>query len=165
MSTVYRGGMRIGAGVEWGIHCCVVISRADGPVPAQKLAEYHDVSRTYLAKALQALSRAGIVQTTEGRSGGYVMARPAADVSLNDIITAIEGPGPVFQCTEIRQNGPFGAKPAECTAPCGVAKAMYDAETAWRASLSGVTIADLAAHVGEVLPPERAAAISSWLGR
>ena len=53
MSTVYRGGMRIGAGVEWGIHCCVVISRADGPVPAQKLAEYHDVSRTYLAKALQ----------------------------------------------------------------------------------------------------------------
>lgn len=157
--------MKIGAGVEWGIHCCVVISRADAPVSAQKLAEFHGVSKTYLAKALQALSRAGIVRTTEGRAGGYVMARRAAEVTLLDVVTAIDGPGPAFQCTEIRQNGPFGAKPADCTSPCGVAKAMYAAESAWRASLDGVTIADLAAHVAETTPAERSAAVEAWLRR
>lgn len=159
------GGVKIGAGVEWGIHCCVVISGADQPVPAQKLADFHGVSKTYLAKALQALSRAGIVRTTEGRAGGYVMARPPDDVSLLDVVQAIDGPGPAFRCTEIRQNGPFGAKPEECTVPCGVARAMYDAEEAWRRSLAGVTIADLAAHVAEVTSAERAEKVAAWLGR
>ena len=155
----------MGAGVEWGVHCCVVISRAEAPVPAQKLADFHGVSKTYLAKALQALSRAGIVETTPGRAGGYVMSRRPDDVTLLDVVTAIDGPGPAFHCTEIRQNGPYGAQPSECRTPCAVAKAMYDAEDAWRTSLRAVTIADLADHVAEVVPPDRSEAVAAWFRR
>ena len=77
--------MKLSAGVEWAIHCCVVLSQADGPVPAHRLAEFHGVSRTYLAKSLQALSRAGLVSSTEGRVGGYVLDRDEAGAAFHDV--------------------------------------------------------------------------------
>src|SRR3954449_3986513 len=139
--------MKLSGGVEWAVHCCVVLSRADGPVPAQRLAEFHGTSRTYLAKHLQQLSRAGLVTSTEGRVGGYSLTRPPADISVLDVVLAIEGDEPAFRCTEIRQNGPFPASAQQCRRPCGIARTMYAAEDAWRASLAAVTIAELAANV------------------
>lgn len=155
--------MKMNTGVEWAIHCCVVLDQADGPVSAQRLAEFHGISRTYLAKSLQALSRAGLVQTTEGRVGGYVLARPAAELRVLDIVLAVEGDVPAFRCTEIRQNGPFAAPPEACTRPCGVAKVMADAEQAWRASLAAVTVADLAATVAAATDAPTRAAVRRWL--
>jgi Rrf2 family protein len=151
------------AGVEWAIHCCVVLSQADGPVSTQRLAEFHGVSRTYLAKSLQALSRAGLVETTEGRIGGYVLARPPRELTVLDVVLAVEGETPAFRCTEIRQNGPFGAPPAACTRPCGVAQVMAEAEHAWRASLAAVSVADLAAKVTAGSNEPAQAAMRQWL--
>jgi Rrf2 family protein len=137
--------VKLSTGVEWAIHCCVVLTQSEGPVSAQRLAEFHGISRTYLAKSLQALSGAGLVRTTEGRTGGYVLARPPKKLTVLDVVLAVDGDEPAFRCTEIRQNGPFGVPPAECVRPCGVAQTMANAERAWRTSLGGVTIADLAA--------------------
>ena len=137
--------MKMSGGVEWAVHCCVVLSEAEGPVPAQRLAEFHGISRTYLAKHLQALSRAGMVSSTEGRVGGYVLTRPADEVTVLDIVLAVEGREQAFRCTEIRQNGPLPATgPRRAGRPCGVARVMHAAEQAWRASLKEVTVADLA---------------------
>jgi Rrf2 family protein len=151
------------AGVEWAIHCCVVLSQADGAVPAQRLAEFHGVSRTYLAKHLQLLSRAGLVVTTEGRVGGYRLTRAAEEISVLDVVLAIEGHEPAFRCTEIRQNGPFPASGEACRRPCQIARAMYDAEDAWRASLRGVTVADLAAGVEKDTGPQTFVRLRGWL--
>ena len=151
------------AGVEWAIHCCVVLSRADGPVPAQRLAEFHGVSRTYLAKSLQALSRAELVTSTEGRVGGYVLNRAPADITVLDVVLALEGDEPAFRCTEIRQNGPFGASEEACVRPCGVSQVMAAAEGAWRESLASVTIADLASTVAKLVSPDAAEAARTWL--
>ncbi|MEK0099224.1 transcriptional regulator, partial [Streptomyces sp. A475] len=49
--------MKMSGGVEWALHCCVVLTVADEPVPAARLAELHDVSPSYLAKQMQALAR------------------------------------------------------------------------------------------------------------
>jgi Rrf2 family protein len=136
--------MKLSAGVEWAIHCCVVLTQSDGPVSAQRLAEFHGISRTYLAKSLQALSGAGLVRTTEGRTGGYVLAKPSSKLTVLDVVLAVDGDEPAFRCTEIRQNGPFATPPEACIRPCGVAQTMATAERAWRKSLAGVTIADLA---------------------
>ena len=141
--------MKLSAGVEWAIHSCLVLSQAEGPVPAQRLAEFHEVSRTYLAKHLQQLARAGLVASTEGRVGGYTLTRPATEISVLDVVLAIEGSEPAFRCTEIRQQGPLPASARACRRPCGVARAMYAAEDAYRASLGGVSIADLAEGVKE----------------
>jgi len=155
--------MKMAAGVEWAIHCCVVLSRADGPVSAQKLAEFHGVSRTYLAKSLQALSRANLVTSTEGRVGGYVLNRAPADISVLDVVQAVDGPEPAVRCTEIRQNGPFGAPPEKCLKPCGVSQVMAGAERAWRASLAQTTIADLAATVAELVSDDDEVTVRNWL--
>jgi Rrf2 family protein len=151
------------AGVEWAVHCCVVLSQADGPVSAQRLAEFHGISRTYLAKTLQALSRAGLVETVEGRVGGYLLARPAADLTVLDIVQVVDGREPAFRCTEIRQNGPFGMAAEECTRPCGVSLVMAKAEGAWRASLRSVTIADLAGQVAASTDEPTQEAVKAWL--
>ena len=163
MSSGYAPGMKMSAGVEWAVHCCVLLSQADGPVPAQRLAEFHGVSRTYLAKHLQQLSRAGLVTSSEGRVGGYALTRAAADITVLDVVQAIEGTEPSFRCTEIRQNGPLPASPQACRRPCGVARVMYAAEDAWRASLGGVTIADLAAGVEQDAGKQTFVRLRGWL--
>jgi Rrf2 family protein len=150
-------------GVEWGLHCCVVLSGMDEPVPAAKLAEFHDVSPTYLAKQLQALSRAGLVRSTQGQAGGYALTRAAAEISVLAVVEAIDGPQPAFRCTEVRQRGPLAAPPESCTLPCGIAKVMGQADQAWREALAGVSIADLAADVGRNVGAGTLPAVRAWL--
>ena len=155
--------MKMSAGVEWAVHCCVVISQADGPVPTQRLAEFHGISRTYLAKNLQLLSRAGIVRSLEGRVGGYTLTRPADEVSVLDIVLAIDGTEPAFRCTEIRQNGPLPSSPESCKTPCAVNRVMQRAEQARRASLAAVSIAELAATVEVDSGPATFPTLRRWL--
>ncbi len=139
--------MKLSGGVEWALHCCVVLSVAEQPVPAQRLALLHDVSSSYLAKQLQLLSRAGIVGSVQGHAGGYRLTRSAEETTVLDVVEAIDGPSAAFVCTEIRQRGPRAAAPQDCTVPCAVARAMAAADEAWRASLRAVTIGGLARTV------------------
>src|SRR4051812_49447231 len=122
-------------GVEWALHCCVVLTSVREPVPAARLAELHDLSPTYLAKQLQALSRAGLVQSVQGKAGGYALTRSPELITVLDVVEAIDGPGPAFVCTEIRQRGPLAASPQACTTPCAINRAMTRADAAWRESL------------------------------
>lgn len=153
--------MKLSGGIEWAVHCCVVLSGADTPVPSARLAQLHEVSGTYLAKQMQSLSRAGLVRSVQGKAGGYVLTRAPEKITMLDVVEAIEGPEPSFVCTEIRQRGPFAVPPEKCTRTCPIAKAMYAADAAWRAALREITIADLVADVnsaGDVLSP-----IRGWL--
>ena len=155
--------MKISAGVEWALHCCVALSGIARPVPAAKLAEMTDVSASYLAKQLQALSRAGLVTSVQGNSGGYVLTRSPEKISVLDIVLAIEGPAPMFECTEIRQRGPVGAPPEECRQSCPIARAMLAGEQAWRTSLRGISIHDIGTEMADSITPERMAAMLNWM--
>lgn len=141
--------MKLGDGVEQAIHCVTVLAAlpADGLLSAASLAELHGVSTSYLLKHLQVLSGAGIVGTTPGPRGGYKLARSPRDISLLDIVLAVEGPEPAFRCKEIRQNGPDPLPPEYFSAPCQINAAMLRAERAYRNELRGVTIQDLNAQV------------------
>lgn len=118
----------------------------------------------YLAKHLQALSRAGIVKANRGVNGGYRLAKAAANITLLDITLAIEGSEPAFRCTEIRQQGPCAAAPAACKHHCLIAKAFLDAETQWRRSLASVTVADIiTTATSESFDRERRRTFQSWM--
>ncbi|TVT23019.1 Rrf2 family transcriptional regulator [Amycolatopsis acidiphila] len=150
-------------GVEAALHCCVVLTAAAEPVPATRLAELHGVSATYLAKQLQALSRAGLVQSAQGKSGGYVLTRSPEEITVLDVVEAVEGPQPTFVCTEIRQRGPMATPPEKCTAPCAITRTMMAADRAWRAALREVTIADLGRMVGEDYEGDVLGRLGKWL--
>ncbi len=158
--------MRISDGVEWAIHVCGVLAAVpEGrSVPGAKLAEFHELPPAYLAKHLQALSRAGIVTADRGVKGGYRLGRAAAKISLLDIVLAIEGPQPAFRCTEIRQRGPCPTPPWACRKACPIARAFLAAEDAWRQALAGVTVADMnAAAVAESFDDKRRREFRAWL--
>jgi len=151
-------------GVEWAVHCCVVLSEAEGPVSTHRLAEFHEISPTYLAKHLQQLARAGLVASIEGRSGGYTLTRAAHRITVFDIVSAIEGRESSFRCSEIRQNGPLPASRTACRRACGIARVMYAADKAWRDSLKGVTVSDLAATIEMDAGPHTFDKLRAWLG-
>ncbi|ALC32342.1 Rrf2 family transcriptional regulator [Streptomyces sp. CFMR 7] len=140
--------MRMSEGVEWGLHCCLTLAWLDDrPVPSARLAALFDISPTYLNKCLQRLVRAGILASTPGPRGGVQLARAPKDITLMDVVVALEGRETFFSCTEIRQQGEAGADTSvrEFAQPCGIATAMRRAEMAWRRELAGQTLDDLMA--------------------
>ncbi|MET9292692.1 Rrf2 family transcriptional regulator [Streptomyces sp. NPDC003077] len=144
--------MRMSEGVEWGLHCCVILVWLgdDRPVPTAKLAASFDLPPAYLNKRLQALVRAGILHSTPGARGGFQLARPPEKISLMDVVAAIEGPEEAFRCAEIRRQGAGAEAPASTyRAPCGIATAMRRAELAWRRELAKQTVAGIAANTPE----------------
>jgi Rrf2 family protein len=155
--------VKMSGGVEWALHCCVVLTAADRPVSALRLAQLHDVSATYLAKQLQALSRAGLVRSAQGQAGGYVLTRSASEVTVLDVVEAVDGARSAFVCTEIRQRGPLATPREACTAPCAISRAMSAADEAWRAALRDVSIADLAHTVNSDYDRDVLGAIRGWL--
>jgi Rrf2 family protein len=157
--------MRLSDGVEWGTHCCVLLAVVPPPgaLPAARLAEYHGVPAAYLAKHLQALARAGVVETVKGPRGGYRLARRAADVTLLDVVEAIDGPVPAFRCTEIRQRGPAAVAPREYRAACAIHAAMQRADAAWRKELRRTSIADLLVEVGRNASPKALQKAAAWM--
>jgi len=155
--------MKLSGGLEWALHCCVVLSVAGEPVPVAALAELHDVSTTYLAKQMQALSRAGIVRSTQGHSGGYLLTRAPRDITALDVVEAVDGTQTPFTCTEIRQRGPLAAPPSACKTKCVINRTMLAADQAWRQSLKSVTIADLVRGVKRGYDSDVMGAVGEWL--
>lgn len=156
--------MRLSQGVEWGLHCCSLLAMLppDQALPAVRLAEFHEVPPAYLAKHLQALARAGVITSEAGPRGGYRLARPAADVSVLDVVLAVDGETPAFRCEEIRKRGPAACGPEAYRRPCGISQVMASAERAWRDELRSVSIADLVDRFAQTVHPEVAQKGTAW---
>ncbi|MBA2679265.1 MAG: RrF2 family transcriptional regulator [Ktedonobacteraceae bacterium] len=67
-------------------------------VGVQQLAEFQELSPTYLSKILTKLVKAGMIESTPGAHGGYKLTRNKADISFLDVIHAIEGTASLFSC-------------------------------------------------------------------
>lgn len=108
-------------------------------VPTKALSEQLGIPAPSAVKILQALNRAGIVETREGAKGGVRLARAPAKVSLLDVFTAIEADRPLFRTDLSFTVG--GAKPTRARAAIGAV--LGDAESAMKQSLGKTTIAAL----------------------
>jgi Rrf2 family protein len=139
---------------EWVLHAAGSLAQlgTGGTASAAQLAEHFDVPSAYLAKQLQALVRAGVLVATTGPRGGFRLARDPQDITLLQIVQAVDGTSPFYQCNELRQRGRGAAPPEQCRRVCGIAKHMYAAEGAWRASLSEVTLSDIVTGLPRGVP-------------
>lgn len=151
--------------VEWALHCCAILSGLpEGRYLSTKaLAELHGLPKEYLSKALQSLSQAGLVHTTLGPSGGYRLARPSADLTVLDIVEAVEGSSRTFVCNNIRANNPCRPKGFCEIGPCAIARVMWTADEAWRSSLRSVTLADLGMTLSKEVDPGIWAGTFDWV--
>jgi Rrf2 family protein len=157
--------MRIGEGVEWALHCVAVVAALPPgwTIPGSKLAELHELGPTYLAKHLQGLTRAGILESVPGPRGGYRLARPADAITVADVVDAVQGAGPAFRCREIRRQGPCAGPKSHYRHRCTIDAIMLDAESAWRASLDAVTIAELNKRTVRAVHPDTIDKLAKWL--
>jgi Rrf2 family protein len=143
--------VKLPASTEWVLHCATTLAQLEpgATASAKQLAEYYDLPGPYLAKQLQALVKAGLLAATTGPRGGFRLARPPGEITLLQIVEAVDGAASPYECREIRQQG-RGALPAEdCRNTCVLAQKMADAHDAWRKSLAAVTLA----HILAELPP------------
>jgi Rrf2 family protein len=139
---------------EWVLHAATALAQLGpgGTASAAQLAAHYDVPAAYLAKQLQALVRAGVLSATTGPRGGFRLARPAEQITLLQIVEAVDGTAPFYTCTEIRQRGSGAVPASQCRRACALAARMAGAEAAWRRSLAAVTIADIVASLPPGLP-------------
>ena len=156
-----------GTSVEYGLHCLLhLVDRPEGAHPSSRdLAEFQGISPSYVAKLFTQLEKTGIVRSAEGIRGGFRLARPAADISVLDVVDALEGDKPLFQCREIRRNCIlYGDTPPKSATQglCGIHALMRDAERQMRQVLAGRSLADLSASVSQKQPAAIARASESW---
>ena len=151
-------------GVEWALHCCLTLAMTeDEALTAGELAGFFDLPKAYLHKQIQALVRAGILSSTPGPGGGYVLARPLDAVSLMDVVAAIDGPEPAFRCAEIRQQGGSGEIGGSIArgSRCLIDQAMGRAELAWRRELASTSLGSIHADL-ETASPAMAGSTRRW---
>jgi len=87
--------MNISSRCEYACRAVVELAKAHAsqqPVTATYIAEARAIPENYLAHILLQLKRAGIVKSVRGAQGGYLLGRDPDDISIGDIIRAIDGP-------------------------------------------------------------------------
>lgn len=152
-------------GVEYGLHCLVYLidPPGDAPIGIKELSAFQGISETYLSKIFGKLAKAGIVSSIPGVKGGYRLAKSPEQISFWDVVEAIEGAKPIFQCRNIKdqcvlyqEDGPF----AGCSlSRCAINMTMLEAEEKMREHLRGRTLAWLYEELARDLPePIRLAA-------
>lgn len=86
--------MRITAKADYAVRAAIELAVAppDVPVKGEELARAQDIPRNFLENILTEMRRAGLVRSRRGAEGGYWLARPAAEISIADVLRAVEGP-------------------------------------------------------------------------
>jgi Rrf2 family protein len=136
--------VRISAKSDYAVRAAVVleVESAKGPVTAEAIARSQDIPLKFLLNILNDLKRGRIVVSQRGSHGGYRLARPAASITVADVIRAMEGP--LASVHEIPPERVHYPPPAESLQQVWVA-----VRSSLRSVLEQVTIADLA---GGTLP-------------
>jgi Rrf2 family protein len=112
------------------------------------------------------LEKTGIVVASEGVRGGYRLARPAEDITFLEIIDAIEGEKPLFDCQEIRGRCALfqGTAPAwSINGVCAVHAVMLQAEKSMRDALARQSLADVHAAFSRKAPPKFTSQVQKWM--
>lgn len=146
--------MKLPASTEWVLHCATTLAQLDpgASASATQLTLYYNLPAAYLAKQLKMLVNAGVLAATTGPRGGFRLARPTSEITLLQIVEAVDGTSSPYECREIRQQGQGALPPDECRNTCILAEKMADAHQAWRRSLAEVTLADILATLPRSAP-------------
>jgi len=131
--------MKVSAKSDYAVRAAAELAaaRAGTHLKRDQIAAAQKIPSKFLETILLDLKHTGIVKSTRGADGGYALARPAADISIADVIWAVDGPMATVRGERV-----------ESVEYSGSAKALRDVWVAVRASLrsvlEGVTLADVA---------------------
>jgi Rrf2 family protein len=114
--------------------------KTGGPsTSAREIAEQYDIPIELMAKVLQRLVRTRLLVSTQGTRGGYALCRPAATISVADVIQAIDGPLTVTACSSENSD-------CEQYSKCSIRDPLWQIKERIVAALGTVTIAEMASE-------------------
>ena len=113
--------------------------RAASSTSAREIAEQYDIPIELMAKVLQRLVRMGLLASTQGTRGGYMLGRTATAISVAEVIEAIDGPFTVTACSTDKHD-------CEQFNKCSIRDPLWQIRERIAAALGTVTIAEIAAE-------------------
>jgi Rrf2 family iron-sulfur cluster assembly transcriptional regulator len=117
------------------------------PTSVRDLAERTGLPQPYLEQILLALKGAGIVRSKRGVGGGYVLARPSEEITLGEIVSAVDGPIMVGDFGEPHQNGA-----CDHEGQCALLAVWSEVGDHMRHHLDSFTLADMVARARGMAP-------------
>jgi len=140
--------MRLSPAAELAVRGVIVLAqhRGEGPLSLKAICEARGLPKQYLVKLFAMLAKADIVTAVRGKGGGFVMARDPADISILEIIEAVEGPVILNFC----QHTPPRCRHEQCR----LRAVWADLQQTFRRKLGAVSVADCVA-AGPASPQPR----------
>ena len=137
--------MKISSRTEYGIRILLTLAGAEGErcLSVSEIARREKLPPAYLEKLVGDLRRSGLVTATRGQSGGYRLARPAAEIAMTDAVRALEGPLLEMPCAGARD-----LEHCDRPQPCSVHEVFQRVYESLSVSLGATTLADVAATAG-----------------
>ena len=149
--------MRVSAKADYAIRAMVELAAAgEGPVKAERIAQAQEIPLKFLENIMTDLRQAALVRSQRGTEGGYWLARPAAEITLAQVLRAVEGP-----LANVRGRRSEEVEYSGSAAP--LREVWIAVRASLRSVLESVTLADVAA--GELPPAVEAltADADAWL--
>jgi len=130
--------MQVSTRGRYGLRAMFELARGFGqaPVLMSTVAERQGLSRKYLHTLLTALKSAGLVRSVRGAGGGFVLARPPAEIKLSEVLRALEGPLSLVDCVADK-------RACDRSNHCPARRVWQELAGAVENVLDNVTIADL----------------------
>lgn len=136
--------MRLPIRVDYALRAAVELAAEERVLTTHELGERHDIPPRFLSTILAQLRTAGLVRSVRGREGGFTLARPGTEISLADVIRAVDGPLALV-----------GGQRPESHSYRGAAQGLQDVWIALRAQEREVLQATTLAQVASRQLPER----------
>ncbi|MGM7683324.1 Rrf2 family transcriptional regulator [Cytobacillus sp. Hm23] len=161
--------MQYSVGVEYALHSLVYLCSTSkvGPIGIKDLAKLQGLSETYLSKIFTKLVKSDIITSSTGVKGGYILTQRPENISFWDVVRAIEGEKPLFQCKRIVDKHLFNEAKIEggcCSEeiPCRINITMLEAENYMRDYLKSKSLLWLKDTLDQELPSEEIKKTEEW---
>jgi len=132
--------MRLSPAADLGVTGATVLAEeyGQGPIALQVICDRRELPKEYLVKIFSSLARAGLVTPVRGKNGGYTLSRAPNEITLLQVIEAIEGPLALNYCQQT---------PSQCDrSECPVRPLWAELQKMVRAKLEGMTLASCVNH-------------------
>jgi Rrf2 family protein len=111
----------------------------NGPVAVKDISRRQNIPARFLEQVMTALKKGGIVESFRGPTGGYVLAKAPKNITLADVVEAVEGPVVIMDCLV----GSDRQKGCDMSSECAIREVFGDVQSAVNKTLAAVTVSDM----------------------
>ncbi len=126
--------MRFSKEIEYALISLMAMSDSDGLSSARDLAKRFHIPHELLSKILQRLVARGIADSVKGAHGGYRLRRPGGEITLGEVMTAVQGPRHVARCLD--DEDCFQAE------VCNIKRSIRTVQSIWDRTINSMTLDD-----------------------